>query len=1057
MPSDFRILGPVQVLVDHQIVPVRAPKIRVLLGALLVHPNKAVGIDDLADRLWEGGTRRTVKSTMQTYVCRLRGLLGDANGERVVTTADGYQIQVEPDELDLLRFRTLSDQARAADDPFVQAGLLERALAQWQGRPLADVASDLMRTIDAPALEQERLEALERRFDVELRLGRHADVIGELRAITAEQPLRERFHAQLMLALYQSGRQADVFAVYRNLAHDLSAQLGVSPSPELRQLHQRVLTNHPAVAAPPKRAVVPITDVRTPRELPMGIGDFVGREKAKSQIAAQLIGPGPGAHLVVVSGQPGVGKTALAVHVAHELRNRFPGGQLYADLRGHAAASPLTPEQILPRFLISLGVPPQQVPKKLDDLVGVYRTLLADRKVLVLLDNVGTPQQVGPMLPNAPGCAVIVTSRNDLRGVTAALPITLDVLTVDQARVLLAGIIGPARVESEAAESRELGELCGHLPLALRIAAANLAARPDQSLRDYVSDLSTGNRLAALEIEGDDEAAVRAAFTLSYATLDAPEARLFRLLGLIPGPDFTAAAAAALAARSAEESTRLLDRLATANLVHRKTSTRYQLHDLLRLYAAERCRKDDTRQVVEETKNRLFHFYLRCLDTTGDLMFPTWLRMPRPVADVDLPPVEFADVAEAVSWMDHECPNVFAAIVDAADGGFREFAWPMAEALRPYLVTTGKYRAEGLAACDAALRASVRAGNIPAQAAIHNTIGAVHYRHADPTRALHHFTAELRAHRASGSVGGQARILIALGNIHNLAGNLRQAADHVTEGLGLAEAAGNEQLVRFGLLNLSFVEFCRGNLVRAEELGRRNLSSGFSADGESVTEVAVRRILGQALQLQGRLDEAYEEINRALELCGRSSAPHYEAKVLAVKASWFLDRGELVPAMEHARAAVALAVESGSPNSQVDGLIALAAVHQASGDHRQAVAHYEQASRLCRGIGVRYDEILTLIGHAESSRASGDLAAAAAGAAKALDLSVASGHRVLQGRAGTVLARTKLAAGDLDEAIVLATSAAAIANELGARSDERRALGVLDSIRGAPALPKVAP
>lgn len=1052
--QDFRILGPIKVITDRQVVPIRAPKLRVLLGALLVHPNKSVGIDDLADRLWEDSPQRKAKATLHTYVWRLRLVLGDNDAKRVVTTADGYRIDVEPHELDLIRFRALADQARRTDDLFARADLLERALAQWQGRPLEDAASDVLLTVDVPSLEGERLDALERRFDVELRIGRHENVLRELQVITAEHPLRERFHGQLMLALHRSGRQADVFTAYQSLKDALADQLGVDPNHEVRLLHHRILTDDPAIRTPqPPPKPAPPNAARIPRELPMDVVDFVGREQAKEQITALLTtGSRSGVPVVVISGQPGVGKTALAVTVAHRLRDQFPDGQLYADLRGHSTIAPLHPDQVLSRFLISLGVPPQQVPSGLDELTTLYRTLMADRRVLLLLDNVATPQQVRPVLPSTPGCGVLVTSRNQLRGLTAlqgARPLDLDVLPAADSHALLGTIIGTPPTPAEADGWAELARLCGHLPLALRIVAANVVGLPGRSLRDHLADLREGNRLAALEIEGDDEATVRAAFALSYAALDPRVAHLFRLLGLVPGPDFTVAAVAALAAVPTADAADLLDRLTAANLVARKSEDRYQLHDLLRLYAAERCHQDEDATVITTAKERLYHFYLRHVDASGDLLFPTWLRMPRAASAVDLPPVAFADAAEAASWMDQDCLNVFAAIIEASDDGFRELAWPMAEALRPYLVTAGKYRAEGLAACEAALRAAVDDGAVQAEAALHHTIGAMHYRHADPVRAMDHFTGELRAHRASGSTSGQARTLITIGNVHHVIGDVDQAATHVTKGLALAEAEGDRQLLRFGLLNLSAVEVYRGNLAHAEELGRRNLSLASDEERESVTEGTVRGVLGQALHHQGRGDEALAEITKSVELFRRGSASHYEANGLGHLALAHLDRGDPALALEHARAAVKLADDSGAVFARADTRTMSAKVHHDVGDHERAKGLSEQALDLARKIGMRRTEISALIGLAEASRMSGDHRAAAERAEQARHLAEACGFRVLLVQAGIVLAKTSLDLGDHGEAAAHALSAADLADKAGMRPDRARALRVLGLARAA--------
>lgn len=1050
LTADFRVLGSVVVVIGGRPVPVLARKHRVVLAALLLHPNRVVSADELVRHLWDDRPPGNPRGTLQTYVQRLRHALGDP--ARIVTSSDGYRIVAAPGEVDLTRFRAGLAAAAATEDPAAQAALLREALSEWRGQPLADVASEVLRAQVVPHLEEERLGALERYFDAELRTGRHAELVRELQEVTEAHPLRERFSGQLVLTLYRCGRQADAFAAYTRLKDALAEELGVDPTEELRALYQSILTNDPAVAAPwPAHHRGDVTgrvdrSGQVPRELPADLGDFVGREMISDEIGALLTdSPTSGVPLVVVSGSPGTGKTALAVRVAHRVADRFPDGQLYADLRGYSMKPALSPLQVMSRFLISLGLPVQQVPTDLDELITLYRTLLADRKVLLLLDNVAAPSQVRPLLPNTSTCAVLVTSRNELRGLTAlqgARPFRLDVLPPGKSLQLLANIVGLPRVDAEPAAAAELAGLCGHLPLALRIAAANLVARGDSALAAFNSELMQGNRLARLAIEGDDEAAVRSAFRLSYAALPAEAAWMFRALSLVLGPDFTVAAAAAVSGQPEEQAAQTLDQLVAANLVNRQAGQRYHLHDLLRLFATEQRRVEDDARVSAEARRGLFLFYLRHVDAAADMLYPVWLRLPRPRFGDREPAVGFADADRAIEWMDSNVLNVTAAIVDAATNGPCQLAWPMAESLRPYLVTRGRYRAEGLAACLRAMHAAMEEGDKRAEAAMHNTLGAIYNRHAEYSRAIRHYTGELRAHRAVGFADGQARALIAIGNVHQAVGRLDEAADHVRRGLALARQHGSRMLCCLGWLNLSYLEMHRGNLEQAEQAARAALAE-CDESGERITEGECRSILGEVLLRRGRVTEAVPEFSHSLELYQRGAVPHCEADVLGLLALAELERDQDDVALRHAQQSLGVAREAGAQDEEADALCALGAVHHRLGQPEQAFAAYDRALALSRRIGHLRAEIAALHGLAGCSRVSGDLHAATAQAETALARSTSAGFRTYQGQGETLLAWIELDAGRAAAARDHARIAVTVHAETGGTLDRARALHVL--------------
>jgi DNA-binding SARP family transcriptional activator/tetratricopeptide (TPR) repeat protein len=1048
--TDFRILGTLEVSVDGEPVPIPAGKHRALLAALLLQSNVLVSADILIDRLWGETPPRNPRPTLQTYIQRLRNTLGDP--ERVVTAPTGYLVNVQPDELDLFRFRRLVERAAITEDLFEQADLLHEALAQWRGRPLADVPSDSLQTTEVPHLEDERLEVLEQRFDLELRLGRHAALIRELQMIAEENRLRERFSEQLMLALYRAGRQADAFAVFQTVKDSLAEELGIDPSPQLRRLYHAILTNDPAVAAPQPvvASAAEITTAvpglrRVPRELPPEPGDFVGRDTVAGEICDRLVaGSNAAAPLVVISGPPGVGKTALAVYVGQRLAERFPDGQLYADLRGYSMVPVLPPSQVMSRFLVSLGVPGQQVPSDLDELTTLYRTLLADRRILVLLDNVATPSQVRPLLPNAPGCAVLVTSRNELRGLTAlqgARPFNLGMLAPEQSYQLLANIAGTARIAAEFDAAIAIADLCGHLPLALRIAAANLVSRGASSVEDFAAELKQGNLLARLAIDGDDEAAVRAAFSMSYATVSPVSARLFRLLGLIPGPAFSVEAGAALAGLPGDQAALLIDQLAAANLVARLDGSRFQLHDLIRLYATEQCHLEEDETSVIAARARLYRYYLVHVDAAAELLYPVWIKLLRPHEEPDEPQARFADSTEALSWMNQNFLNVTAAIAQSIQTGLRDVAWPMAESLRSYLVTQGRYRAEGVSVCTAVLRAATKDNDNRAAAAMHNTLGGVYNRHAEYSRALRHYTEELRAHEADAYLIGQARALIAVGNVYQAMGELDEAVGRITRGLRLA--LGHREVSCLGSLNLAFVEMQRGNLQEAEQAARQSLLLCDSEGGGRVVAGESHSILGELMLRRGRCTDAIREFTQARRFYLGNSVLHYQADVLGLLAQTHREIGNYQAAVEYAEKGVAIARESGAHDEEADALAILASIHHRLGDRTKAVAICEHALTLAKQIGHVRGRIVASLGHAEHRRSIGDLGGATGYAEEALRLARSGGFQTLEGHTETLLAWIRLDSGEAGPAEEHARCAAAIHDSTGGLLDHARALHVL--------------
>ena len=616
----FRILGPLLVDDGASWSTIRATQQRVVVAILLLEAGQTVPVERLVDELWGERPPPTAAATVRGYVMRLRRLLGGGLGSPLVTRGLGYELVVEDSDIDARVFSGLAASARHAlanGRPETAAAELSQGLALWRGPALADVPASPAVTAEAERLGQLQLAALEDWLGVQLELGRHAEVVDEAQRLVAEHPLRERLWARLMLAQYGCGRRAEALAAYQRARRVLVDELGLEPGQELRELQRAVLDGQLELLAPAYRgtaAVAAQTKV-VPAQLPADAAAFSGRQAALAQLDSHLPDQGErrSPAMVVIAGTAGVGKTALAVHWAHRVRDLFPDGQLYVDLRGWAAGAPLLPIDALAGFLSALGVPAAEVPDEVQQAAALYRSLLAGKRMLVVLDNARSPGQVRPLLPASPGCAVVLTSRDQLRGLIArdgAVRFDLDVLTPRDARTLLTRLLGVERVEAEPEAAAELVRLCGYLPLALRIAAANLSGRPRTTVAAYVAELASGDRLRALEAAEDADAALRVAFDRSYAALPAPAQRLFRLLGLVPGPGVGPQAAAALAATDAAAAAALLDRLASAHLASERAPNRYVLHDLLRRYAADRASAEDSLADREAAIGRLLDHYL---------------------------------------------------------------------------------------------------------------------------------------------------------------------------------------------------------------------------------------------------------------------------------------------------------------------------------------------------------------------------------------------------------------------------------------------------------------
>jgi len=920
----FGILGPLEVRADGTLVHVGGPRQRALLALLLCHANRVISRDQLLDELLGDQLTESAERMLRVQVSRLRKVLADGDAKpRLLARPPGYLLRVEPGELDLHVFEqqvAAGRDALARGDPGRAAVLLGEAESLWRGRPLADLEFEPFARSEIQRLQAQRLATVEDRIEAQLALGQHGAVCPELGQLVAEHPLRERLRSQLMVALYRSGRQADALATYRAGRLLLVEELGIEPGPGLRRVQEQVLAADPALDLPV------VAGTAATRALPRDNAAFTGRGRELAQLLDGIDGQAAASAVVAIhaiDGMAGIGKTTFAVHAAHRLAAGFPDGQIFLPLHAHTPGQrPVDPAVALASLLLTAGVAAQLIPPGVEGRAARWRDYLAGKKILLLLDDAASYEQIRPLLPGAAGSLVLITSRRRLTALEDATVISLDTLSASEAAELLARLAGRPELSTGAGPAAEITRLCGYLPLAIGMLASRLRHHPAWSPAALVADLAAANdQLALMRAE---DVSVAAAFGLSYADLTPRQQQLFRHLGLIPGTSFDGFAAAALDGTSLDEARQHLGELYDQHLLIEPAPGRYQLHDLLRAHARTLAAADSPAD-CDASMTRLLDYYLHTAQAAGQRI-PTWSGLP-PRPAPGRPPGDTPNLStpgQAAAWLEAERSNLHAAADYAVTGGHPGHALRFPAAISDFLYARG---------------------------------------HWDQAAALHRTA--LTIARQAGDRGGEAAALHELGVIERLTGDYPAAATSLAQAVTLYRGLDGHPGHAHALNHLGFVQTLTGDYSAAAASHQQALALAATAGDQSAQALAVK-LLGFVQQLTGDYSAAAANAAAALELYRSVEHRQGEADTLTDLGTLHTLTGDYTDAAAHLRQALEIFRALGDQPYQAWALNDLGTVQQLTGDYTAAAASHQQALDLFRDLGAR-------LGQAEALNRLGEL------------------------------------------------------------------------------------
>ncbi|MFG1978193.1 BTAD domain-containing putative transcriptional regulator [Nonomuraea fuscirosea] len=945
---------------------------------MLFHVNTTVSRDYLIAALWDRPPPSAV-ANLQQYVAQLRKALPEQ--ARLLTRGSGYVVEAGTEEVDLLVFDhevRLARLAVSGSEAEVAVERFERALALWRGQPAegAELRGDLLAHV--AELEERRTEARLDFAETKLGLKRSQEVIGDLRGLLAEQPLRERAWYLLMLALARAGQRDKALEAYRRARDVLVDELGIEPGQNLRQLQAAILADDG-----PVRSVVPSASPGMSGKgiclLPPDIADFVGRRAELSAAMEALRSGRTAVSLCVISGQGGVGKTTLAVHAAHRLREDFPDGQLYVNLRG-GNGHPADPEEVLGRFLRALGVGSAAIPVGLDQRAELYRSVLADGRYLVVLDDAADEGQLEALLPGTPGCAVLIVSRHRLTALPAARMIEVSVMPADEAAHLLHRIIGPERAAQAPGDADVLVRLCAGLPLAVRIAGAKLAARPHWSLEQLVTRLiDTRSRLGQLT---HGSQAVRASLAVGYQGLTASARRLFRLLGLLEAPDFAAWAATALLDAAHTEAEDVIEELVDVHLLEvvgrdPAGQARFRFHDLTRVYARECAEADEPEDGGLVAVRRTLSAWLTLTRQAHEGLRGGDYRLPDGRSPLWSPGYQLADrhvLPDPLAWVEAERAGILAAVRQSAALGSVELCWELAAAAMP-LFETRSFHDEWRASHETALGSTRAAGDIRGQAVMLNGLARLHLAHDDYSRCGEALESAIELFDQAGDRHGHALALVNMAECHRIQGRYDDALacyEEASDGLAQAADRGTQTTVLRGIGRIHFYE---GRLDPAGVFIRQAMRLA-DETGDVRSREFTRIILGEIEFARGDPPAAEGCFSQAMAHLDALGFPRGTAYACSGLASIRLDRHDFAGAERLLQHALAIYDDVGETLGRARVLLSWAELRRRQRRFDEAIATLTEVEALCQAIAAprRHGLALRLLG--DVHRDAGDLPAA---------------------------------------------------------------------------------
>lgn len=912
MSVEFRLLGSVVAYRDGAPLPLGSAKQLGVLVALLWDVNSPVSVDDLVWRVWGERVPRQARNSLHSYFSRLRSVLaGEAEIER---RGLGYELRVDRLSVDVHRFRAVAAEARARGRADDAALLFDEALGLWRGEPFPALESPWFDEARA-ALRTERESALLDRGDLLLELGRHARLAAELVAWADQRPWDERTAGQLMLALYRDGRRADALVRFQKVRAALADELGVGPGARLRALHEAILREDPALTAPlggsagqaaageQELGEAPVV----PRQLTAAPRSFVARETELETLSDILAsGDGKAPPVSIIAGPGGVGKTYLALQWAYQHLGDFPDGQLFVDLRGfEPSVETQSPYDAMRSLLAGLGLSPKVIPADQESLIGLYRSVLADRRLLLVIDNAAAVEQVVPLLPGAAGCSVIVTSRHRLMSLVTthdAALLALDVFDEDDARQLLSARLGERRLAVEPDAVGKLLAACGGLPLALTLAVGRALEHPEFPLTVLATELSdAGSALSALEADGS--VGVRAVLATSYAALTAEQAAAFRLLGLIPGPDIGLAAAASLIGQPDGVTRSMLLALERCSLVQQQRPGRFRMHDLVRAYAREEAERCLAAAMRESALHRLTSFYLHTVVQASALIQPD-----RPDTPLEFPPpdgcrpLRLSDADEALAWFDAEVENVVAGQRTAEQRSWHEMVWQFALAAQQFFTHVG-HEYHGISTLDGAVVAARALGDDRTLAFVHAAIAVAATRAGNQDAAHDHARSAVSAAERTGDVASTMFALLSLAEAHWRTGQIELAVATSTRAWRLND--GQPPLVRARTAGThAWFLTLDGQYDAAREMAELSMDL-YGRLGNQRRTNALVNTLGYIARMTGEPEKAIGYFERSLSLSSAISDFFAFADTHAYLAQTYVELGRPDDARRHLEIALA--------------------------------------------------------------------------------------------------------------------------------------------------------